>query len=100
MKTADSKRLIEQLTEFPEPPMLILTGGDPLKRQDIHELVEYAVACGLQVSITQAATPLVTRVTQSAASAMRVFQGWRLVSMGCGCSHARCQSRCRWELRA
>ncbi len=61
LKTADSKRLIEQLTEFPEPPMLILTGGDPLKRQDIFELVEHAVACGLQVSITPSATPLVTR---------------------------------------
>ncbi|MCA9160022.1 MAG: radical SAM protein [Planctomycetales bacterium] len=61
LKTTDSKRLIEQLTGFPEPPMLILTGGDPLKRQDIYELVEYAVACGLQVSITPSATPLVTR---------------------------------------
>ncbi len=61
LTTADSKRLIEQLTEFPEPPMLILTGGDPLKRRDIFELVEYAVACGLQVSITPSATPLVTR---------------------------------------
>lgn len=61
LRTADSKRLIEQLTEFPEPPMLILTGGDPLKRQDIFELVEYAVASGLEVSITPSATPLVTR---------------------------------------
>lgn len=61
LKTAESKRLIEQLTEFPEPPMLILTGGDPLKRRDIFELVEYAVACGLEVSITPSATPLVTR---------------------------------------
>ncbi len=61
LKTADSKRLIDQLTEFPEPPMLILTGGDPLKRPDIFELVEYAVARGLQVSITPSATPLVTR---------------------------------------
>lgn len=60
LKTADSKRLIEQLTEFPEPPMLILTGGDPLKRQDIFELIEHAVACGLEVSITPSATPLVT----------------------------------------
>ncbi len=61
LKTADSKRLIEQLTRFPEPPMLILTGGDPLKRSDIFELVEYAIECGLEVSITPSATPLVTR---------------------------------------
>lgn len=41
--------------------MLILTGGDPLKRSDIYELVEYAVGLGLKVSITPSATPLVTR---------------------------------------
>lgn len=61
LSTKQSKRLIDQLTEFPEPPMLILTGGDPLKRSDVFELVEYAVASGLQVSITPSATPLVTR---------------------------------------
>ncbi|MGB7343571.1 MAG: TIGR04053 family radical SAM/SPASM domain-containing protein [Pirellulaceae bacterium] len=61
LSTADSKRLIEQLTEFPEPPMLILTGGDPLKRTDIFQLVQYAVDRGLEVSITPSATPLVTR---------------------------------------
>ncbi len=61
LSTADSKHLIDQLTEFPEPPMLILTGGDPLKRADIFELIEYAVQVGLQVSITPSATPLVTR---------------------------------------
>ena len=63
LSTADSKRLIKQLTEFPDPPMLILTGGDPLKRADIYELVEYAFAAGLDVSITPSATPLVTRET-------------------------------------
>ena len=61
LSTADSKRLVDQLTEFPEPPMLILTGGDPLKRRDIFELIRYAVGRGLEVSITPSATPLVTR---------------------------------------
>lgn len=61
LSTSDSKRLIDQLTEFPEPPMLILTGGDPLKRTDIFQLVQYAVERGLEVSITPSATPLVTR---------------------------------------
>ncbi len=52
LDTADSKRLIEQLSEFPDPLMLTLTGGDPLKRVDIYELIEYAVAAGIDVSIT------------------------------------------------
>ncbi len=61
LDTAQSKRLIDQLSEFPIPPMLILTGGDPLKRSDIFELINYAVASGIYVSITPSATPLVNR---------------------------------------
>jgi radical SAM protein len=60
LKTREWLRLIEQLTEFPVPPMLVLTGGDPLKRADIFELVEHAAWLGLDVSITPSATPLVT----------------------------------------
>ncbi len=61
LNTAESKRMIDQLTEFPEPPMLILTGGDPFKRSDVFDLIDHAVAVGLEVSITPSATPLVTR---------------------------------------
>jgi radical SAM protein len=61
LNTESSKRLIKQLAEFPEPPMLILTGGDPFKRDDIFEIIEYARSVGLDVSITPSATPLVTR---------------------------------------
>ncbi len=61
LTTKESKRLIQQLTRFPRPPMLILTGGDPLKRPDVYELIEYATDQGLSVSITPSATPLVTR---------------------------------------
>lgn len=60
LTTDDSLRLIGQLTEFPNPPMLVLTGGDPFKRQDIFDLVEYSAWKGLDVSITPSATPLVT----------------------------------------
>jgi radical SAM protein len=60
LSTADARRLIDQVTEFPTPPMLVLTGGDPLKRQDIFSLVEYATESGLDVSITPSATPLMT----------------------------------------
>lgn len=61
LSTAQSKQLIDQLSQFPDPPMLILTGGDPLKRPDIYELIEYGVAGGIDVSITPSATPLVDR---------------------------------------
>lgn len=56
----DSFKLIDQVTQFPEPPMLVLTGGDPLRRSDIYELINCATVAGLEVSITPSATPLVT----------------------------------------
>lgn len=61
LTTAQSRKLIDQLTLFPQPPMLILTGGDPLKRADIYGLIRYAVNAGLEVSITPSPTPLVNR---------------------------------------
>lgn len=61
LTTQQSRQLIDQLTEFPTPPTLVLTGGDPFKRADIFELIRHAVAKGLSVAITPSATPLVTR---------------------------------------
>ncbi|TWU21769.1 radical SAM protein [Bythopirellula polymerisocia] len=61
LSTADSLRLIDQLSNFPDPPMLVLTGGDPLCRTDIYQLIEHATAAGLETSITPSATLLVTR---------------------------------------
>ena len=60
LSTEDSFRLIDQLAEFPEPPMLVLTGGDPFCRDDIFRLIDHAVRAGLETSITPSATPLVT----------------------------------------
>lgn len=57
---ARARMLIEQLASFPKPPMLVFTGGDPAKRADIFDLIRHGVACGLEVSLTPSATPLVT----------------------------------------
>jgi radical SAM protein len=58
---AESLRLVDQLAEFPEPPLLVLTGGDPLKRADVYTIIEHAVSRGLETAITPSPTPLVTR---------------------------------------
>lgn len=60
LQHADSLRLIDQLATFPRPPNLVLTGGDPLKRADIFELIAYAAGKGLSVALTPSATPLAT----------------------------------------
>jgi len=53
----ESEDLLRQIAAFDKPlPHLILTGGDPLKRADLYELIDYAHTLGLAVSITPSAT--------------------------------------------
>jgi len=61
LSTEQSKRFLDQLVQFGDPlPHLILTGGDPLSRRDIYELIDYANGLGLEISITPSATPELT----------------------------------------
>jgi MoaA/NifB/PqqE/SkfB family radical SAM enzyme len=60
LSTAEAQRLIDQIAEM-GVPVFVITGGDPLKRPDIFDLVEYATARGLRTSLTPSATPLLTR---------------------------------------
>lgn len=60
LSTSEAKRLIDQVADL-QAPVFVLTGGDPLKRPDIFELVEYATTCGVRTSLTPSATPLLTR---------------------------------------
>ncbi len=43
--------------------MVILTGGDPLKRPDLLELIEYGHEIGLHMGVTPSTTPLLKRET-------------------------------------
>jgi AdoMet-dependent heme synthase len=53
--------LLRQIVEFGDPlPQLILTGGDPLARADLYDLIDTAHELGIGVSITPAATPALT----------------------------------------
>jgi len=60
LKTHEAKRLIDEVKAL-EAPVFVLTGGDPLKRPDIFELVEYASSNGVRISLTPSATPLLTK---------------------------------------
>ncbi len=58
----ESQRLLFQIAAFGDPmPHLILTGGDPLERADLYDVIDDAIALGLDVSITPAATAKLTR---------------------------------------
>ena len=60
LSTDEGKRLIDQIAEM-RVPVFDLTGGDPLKRPDLFELIEHAKQVGVRVSLTPSATPLLTR---------------------------------------
>jgi len=59
LTTEESLRLIDRLVEFGSP-ILIFTGGDPMMRKDLHELIAYATQKGLRCSLTPTATALPT----------------------------------------
>lgn len=60
LSAEEARRLVDQLMQFPRPPLLVLTGGDPLKRPDVFDLVGYCRDRNLAVAMTPSATPLVT----------------------------------------
>ena len=60
LATGQSKALIDQVARFPRRPIMVMTGGDPLKRADLFDLIRYATTAGLQVALTPSATPLAT----------------------------------------
>ncbi|WP_292320365.1 TIGR04053 family radical SAM/SPASM domain-containing protein [Caldisphaera sp.] len=55
----ESIKLIDQISEFGRPsPILVLSGGDPLMRNDIWELIEYAKEKGIVTALSPSVTPL------------------------------------------
>ena len=60
LSTYEGYKLIDEIAVL-APPVFILTGGDPLKRSDIFEFINYASRRGLRTTLTPSATPLLTR---------------------------------------
>jgi radical SAM protein len=61
LTTDEGRALMDRVAAFGDPPpLLVLTGGDPLRRPDIVELVAYGSHRGLSVSLTPSGTAAVT----------------------------------------
>lgn len=60
LTTVEALRVVDQLAAL-GPAVLVLTGGDPLMRRDLFEIVEYAVGRGMRVAVSPTATALTTR---------------------------------------
>jgi AdoMet-dependent heme synthase len=60
LTTGEGKELIDQIAAM-KVPVFVLTGGDPIKRPDLFELIAHTRRAGVRVSLTPSATPLLTR---------------------------------------
>lgn len=60
LSTDEGKALIDQIADI-QVPVFVLTGGDPIKRPDLFDLIRYARSREVRVSLTPSATPLLTR---------------------------------------
>lgn len=62
LTTEEGFRLIDQVCAFGDrPPLFVLTGGDPMRRPDLTDLVRYAAARDLIVALTPSGTAAATR---------------------------------------
>ncbi len=64
LDTEEGKRLIKDLATVSQFRMLVLTGGEPLVRPDVFELVEFASALGLTVAIATNGTLIDTQMAR------------------------------------
>lgn len=62
LSTGEARALFREIRGFDDDraPHLVITGGDPLQRNDLFELVAYARELDIDVSVTPAATPRLT----------------------------------------
>lgn len=62
LTTAEARAMLEEIGSFPtrRQPHVVITGGDPLRRPDLVELIRYGTERGLSVSTTPAGTPRFT----------------------------------------
>jgi len=71
--TAEGRRLLDALAGFGRPgPRVVLTGGDPLKRADLWELIEHGTGLDLRLSLAPSATPALTRAAVTRLKALGI----------------------------
>jgi radical SAM protein len=59
--TAEGKQLLDDARRFGEGQVVVLSGGDPLKRPDLAELVAYGDERGLRMALTPSGTTRLSR---------------------------------------
>ena len=59
LTTEEGYQLFNEVKDFGNP-LMVLTGGDLLKRPDLFDLARHSVGIGLRTNVTPSATPLLT----------------------------------------
>ena len=59
LSTRQGLELLDEIKSFGNP-LMVFTGGDPLKRPDLYDLLRHSVEIGLRTNVTPSATPLLT----------------------------------------
>jgi MoaA/NifB/PqqE/SkfB family radical SAM enzyme len=59
MTTDEGYKLIDEVSRFGRP-LFVLTGGDPIKRRDILDIIRYGDDKGLRMAMTPSGTSLMT----------------------------------------
>ncbi len=56
LTTEEGKRLLREAAEFGDGQLVVLSGGDPLAREDLPELVRYGTDLGNRMTVTPSGT--------------------------------------------
>jgi radical SAM protein len=57
LTTREAKALVEQVASFGSPaPLLVITGGDPLMREDLFDVIDHASSLGVPVALAPSVT--------------------------------------------
>ncbi len=60
LSTQEAFALLEDVRQFGQP-LFVLTGGDPIRRPDIYDIIRHGADLGLRMTMTPSGTPLMTR---------------------------------------
>ncbi|ELY29119.1 Fe-S oxidoreductase [Halogeometricum borinquense DSM 11551] len=61
LTTAEGQQLLDEAAQFGDGQLVVLSGGDPLAREDAAELVQYGTDAGLRMTLTPSGTASLTR---------------------------------------
>lgn len=56
LTTTEARELLDSFSDFGDGQLVVLSGGDPMKRPDLVELVEYGTDIGLRMTLTPSGT--------------------------------------------